>query len=770
MTAASTTLVEELAKRLRASIAAPDGLERPVAILWTDPSGQWGALKKLLLEAMPELVVLGAYDPAARTGPAIWVRCVVDRTLPVIPADRVPIVYLPKVGRQHLRAGSECPAELQPLVELMFRGTLWLQKGGHDWTVTSFLTSPQGMGFDLARDDATVDALLRALPDVATSPAAHFAGRRLEAADFDRLLTPDVTRDLLRWMGEPAAVRERMGSERWGAFRSQCQAQFAFDPEKDGAVAAGQRLGAGGPAWDEVWRRFEEAPTAYPGIADLLRRSKPGSGNLFDRARWPDENDKAEERLRRKLERTDGDLRADVLELEAEHGVRRRWIWSRIGQSPLAAVLEHLAELARITAQSIGGARQEDLAKAYMDHGWRADAAAWRALAIAPPRDEALIRNVVQMLQEPWADESARVLQKVLAAKPPPGHAGVDVVAAEEGGALLFSDGLRYDLGCILAEELERRGLRVRLRSRWAALPTVTATGKPAITPVAGNIEGGELGETFSPAWRDKGKAVDAPSLRAAIEQKGYQILGKDLGDWPAKDDVRGWLEYGEIDQLGHDVEVPVFVRQLADQVARIAERIAQLLAGGWKSVRIVTDHGWLLLPNGLPQVDLPKHLTASRWSRCAAIAGGSQVSVPTGPWHWNALQQFATGPGIACFNKSPAYAHGGISLQECLTPDLLVEPDGAVAVRASFRSVTWRNLRCFVVVDCSAPGVRVDLRLESAHGAPVVKAPKAVDGDGAASLVLTDDEHERAELVLVLLGPDEAVLAQMQTKVGMSS
>lgn len=770
MTTAATTLIDELAKRLRAMVAAPDGHERPVAILWTDPSGQWGALKKLLLEAMPELVVLGTYDPASRTGPAIWVRCMVDRTLPGIPQDRVPIVYLPKVGRQQLRAGAECPAGLQPLVELMFRGTLWLQRGGHDWTVTSFLTSTQGMGLDLARDDATVDALLRALPEVATSPVAQFAGRRLEAADFDRLLTPDVTRDLLRWMGDPAAVRERMGGERWGAFRSQCQSRFGLDPEKDCPLAAGQRLGAGGPPWDDVWRRFEEAPTAYPGLPDLLRRSKPASGNLFDRARWPDENDRAEERLRRRLERPDGDLRADVLELEAEHGARRRWIWSRLGQSPLAAVLEHLAELARITAQPIGGARLEDLAKVYTESGWRADAAAWRALAIAPARDEALIRNVVQLLLEPWADESARVLQKVLPSQPLPGCAAAEVVSAEEGGALLFSDGLRYDLGCILAEELERRGLRVRLRHRWAALPTVTATAKPAVSPVAGAIVGGELGESFAPGWRDKGKAVDAPSLRAALEQKGYQVLGKELGDWPAKDEARGWLEYGEIDQLGHDVEVPVFVRQLADQVSRIAERVAQLLAGGWKSVRIVTDHGWLLLPNGLPQVDLPKHLTASRWSRCAAIAGGSQVAVPTAPWHWNPLQQFATGPGIACFNKSPAYAHGGISLQECLTPDLLVEPDGTVAVRASFRSVTWRGLRCFVEVESSAPGVRVDLRLERAHGASVAKAPKAVDGDGAVSLVLADDEHERAELVLVLLGPDDAVLAQMQTKVGMSS
>ena len=167
------------------------------------------ALVDLLLQNVDECVVLGDYAPARRTGPAVWLRCVVDRTLdePALPDDRPPIVYLPGVARQDLRAGGECPDGLRPLVELLFRGALWRQPNGSDWTVNAFLTSRKTLGLDVAGDRATAEALLRALPEVALAPVAQLEGRRLEADDFDRMLAGDVVRDLLRWMGDPEFER-----------------------------------------------------------------------------------------------------------------------------------------------------------------------------------------------------------------------------------------------------------------------------------------------------------------------------------------------------------------------------------------------------------------------------------------------------------------------------------------------------------------------------------------------------------------------------------
>ena len=59
------------------------------------------------------------------------------------------------------------------------------------------------------------------------------------------------------------------------------------------------------------------------------------------------------------------------------------------------------------------------------------------------------------------------------------------------------------------------------------------------------------------------------------------------------------------------------------------------------------------------------------------------------------------------------------------------------------------------------------DLRLARPTGESVVAAAKPVDAGGAVSLVLADDEHEAAALVLVLLDETGRVLAQRPVRVG---
>ncbi|MCC6783444.1 MAG: BREX-1 system phosphatase PglZ type B, partial [Planctomycetes bacterium] len=446
----------------------------------------------------------------------------------------------------------------------------------------------------------------------------------------------------------------------------------------------------------------------------------------------------------------------------------RSWVWARLGLSPFAIALESLAVVAAIARRPLSGATIDEIADGYAKHGWRADAAAWQTLAGVPLQHETTLREVVQQLAEPWLEETAIRFQELFERGPSIAGAHREAVDAAEGGCLVFVDGLRYELGCLLAERLEGRGCRVAIARRWAALPTVTATGKPAVTPVVAEVSGTKLGEDFAPRLRG-GKAIDAASLRAAIESKGYQILGAETGDWPLAATARGFLEAGDIDSLGHERqgELPA---QLWGQIQRLEERIVRLLDAGWTSVRVVTDHGWLFLPEGLPTAELPRHLTLRRWARCAVISGDSQVEVPRVAWHWNPNECAATAPGSACFNGSLCYAHGGLSIQECLTPDLLVTRSGARTLRASIKSLTWRGMRCLVVAESSGGEVRADLRLSTASGASVVKAPKMLDADGATSLVVADDRHESAPLMLVLLAPDHSVIAQQATKVGASS
>ena len=769
------TVIDRLIASLREKNARLDGQTRPAAILWTDPRCEWRSLVDLFLQNVEEYLVLGDYNPERRTGPAIWLRCVVDRTIdePRLPDDRPPIIYLPGVARQQLRAGEECPDWLKPMVELLFRGALWHHPNGGDWTVNAFLTSRKTLDLDVAGDRATADALLRALQDVALTPVVQFADRHLATDDFDRMLAGDVVRDLLRWMGDPDGARARLGANGWDAFCNRCREELGFDPAKEADVVAGERMAEGTGAWAAVWERFIEAPGSYGDIAGLLRRSKPSGGLRFDRDRWPDLNEEDEDTVRRALARlptlAHGKACEAVMDLEREHGERRRWVWARMGLAPMAEVLKPLSSLATAARRVLGGTTPDDVADAYLERGWQADLAGWQAVAVAPTADEECVSAAVRHLIEAWLDGSARAFQAALERVPLPGSGGQRPVDAGDDVCIVFTDGLRFDLARRLEERLDGRGLRAEERRRWAALPTVTATAKPAVTPVAEQIDGDLLGQTFGARLKEGGKPADAQNLRAAIAARSYQILGGGDSDAPRSHPAHGWLETGEFDTLGHQRGADL-ARHLDGEIERLADRIAGLLDAGWMAVRVVTDHGWLLLPGGLPKVDLPKHLTESRWARCAVIAGAAPPDVIRAPWHWNGAQWFATAPGIACFNRSEEYTHGGLSIQECLIPDLVVTRTGEAAVAGCIRSVTWRGLRCFVEADVRGGPVHADLRLGRPAGDSVAATPKPVDTEGAVSLVLADDEHEAAALVLLLLDETGRVLAQQATRVGVDT
>jgi len=774
---AASSLLEKLEQVITSAAHHQHGVEEaPSAVLWTDGEAQWQPLLAVLRRRMPQLLTLGAFDPAIQQGPAIWIRAVLAGELvgPVLPKDTTPIVYLPGVSRHELRAGEKCPILLQPLVELQFSGAVWTQRNGKDWTVEAFLLSEDGLGLDLARDTRTRQSMMAALARLAETPLSYLVGKRLDADHFDRLMVGDQPRDLLTWMSDPATAKSEWEAGRWQAFRSQSKRDYGFDPESEGELVAGERMGLRKEkSWRALWERYCESPGLYPGIPDLLTRAKPSGLLVFDGDAWPDENEKAESALRSTLAGL-GSVPADVarkrvLAAESEHAPRRDWVWARLGRSPLAKALEPLAVLARGTSSHVGGESPQELASAYVETGHRVDLAVLDALAsVRSAVDERAVQEAVRAMYLAWADASAKLLQELLARQPIEASPVDNLVEATPGGCLLFADGLRFDLATRLAAQCEQRGLLVTSAHRWAALPTVTATAKPAVSPIAGSLAGGDLPDDFAPSLREDGAALNIDRFRRALSHLGYQILGSDEPVGPRDPKDRAWCEFGQIDERGHDLGIDL-VRQLPDELDRMTERIAALLDAGWRSVRVVTDHGWLLAPGGLPKHELPSYLVASRWSRCATIKGASKVNVPRFGWSWNRRSEFATPPGIACFSSGKDYAHGGVSLQECLIPDLMIQARREKPVsRVRITRVQWQRLRCKVETEHGSPEFTGDIRTKPADATSSVAASaRPLGSDGRVDLLVQDPDQEGASAVVVIFDEGGRVIAKEPTIVG---
>ena len=302
-----STLAEQLLATLKSNahaFAAGDQVA-PCVVLWPDPDRLWEHVIPELQVMLPELYALGEYSSDKRTGPALWLRCIEARVVDGAPlAGTTPIFYLPGISRERLRAAEECPAELAALVELQYRGMVWLHVNGKEWTPYAYLVSKHGgLGLDVAKDQSTLDALAGALPSLMAEALSQLQGRRLDSDFFNGLLAPDATGLLLRWLSNTEAFKQKKSEAEWKAFCQQCKTDFAFDPVKEGPLKAAKLLAERGNHWSKAWQRFAEAPANYPGVAEWLRRAAPKDPGMFDSAEvWPDVNDSEERKLRQALE------------------------------------------------------------------------------------------------------------------------------------------------------------------------------------------------------------------------------------------------------------------------------------------------------------------------------------------------------------------------------------------------------------------------------------------------------------------------------------
>jgi hypothetical protein len=744
-----TTPLEALAVALRDCRKFASGVEAPPeAILWCDPGSEFLSIVPALRARLPNLLTFGAYEPASHTGPALWLRAAAGRHVAGIDwaVDEPAIIYLPGHGREILRGAEDCPADFAPLVWLGVAGSFFGQsKQARDWTLRGFLAA-QGspVGLDIPEDKATREALGRAAPRLFAEPVESLKGRRLDAAALDALLVPDPVADVLRWMdGKLTADAD---PQRFAAFASLAAKQLGFDPRKRSPQDAAARLAKREKAWAKVWDRFEEGNGAYEGVVKLLRLEEPQS--LFERGEaYPILIERGEHELRQALlalaSATPENAAATLADLEERHGWRRETIWARRGEARLAQALEHLAAAAQAVALPAHDAQA--LAEAYLADGWQADWAAMRALDIARTGEHReAVTAALRAVYLPWLDAGAVALQQLasdgevrfaLPSKPPP---------LRTRSALLFVDGLRMDLAQQLAALLRARGAAVEVSCAWSGFPTVTATCKGLASPAAGVLASVSATDLI-PFYQ--GKPAQKPVLLKAIEAAGWSTAETLLSDAPL------WREIGRFDERGHVLGADL-ATQAHDLLVEVTDITLRLARQG-RRVRIVTDHGWLLMPGGLPQAQLVAGLAVAggKGHRVATLKEGAPTTYPRLPWSWDKGVLLATATGARAFYAGVEYAHGGVSPQECVLPvlDIVAEPTAAPVVIKP----TWQRLRLKVEVQGGA-GLMFDVRLgEDISGDSILpKGARPLDDLGQVG-VLIPDEYQGKQVCLVVHPPN---------------
>lgn len=749
-----TVLVSLVAALRTAAEFNKHELVAPRVILWPDTERLWASCIEAVRGSLPALWTLGDYAPETATGPAAWLRHRLDTHV----GDQTPVIYLPGIGRGAFRSADQCPKEATHLFALQFQGQFWSQKNGKDWTPAAFLANAEGgLGLDVAGDQDTRKAIQECLRALVRVEVARLREHRLEAADFRALVTTDPPRTLLRWMGAPDQVKAELGTAEWGTFCAVCRTMYGFEPAGDGPLAAAEKLAQGKGAWPTVWQRYKEAPRSYPGVKELLHAMYPL--NLFDqqveyRPRW---NQQAEERLEEGLlglaEATPKDALAAVQMLAAEHAHRAGWVWAVLGDSPLARAIVHLRDVADVVQAGGSPSTWEGLADYYRSTAWKADYAVLRALAEA--RSAAATKAVtvaVRAVYLPWLERLATLTQSLMASYPTRGPSACRALAVEAGTVHVFADGLRFDLARALEERIAEAGASIttELRCDWSALPTVTATAKPAFQPLAARLGGPLTGTGFQSKELATGKDLVQARFKQLVAELGMPFLESSDVGLPIG---CAWTEHGSVDTYGHEQGAKLAWR-IEEELSGLHQRITDLLRAGWTKVNVVTDHGWLMVPGGLPKIDLPLHLTASRWSRCAMPEPGAKHGYPVTSWFWDPAEAVVLAPGVACFVAGKEYAHGGVTMQEALVPCLTVtakqDREATVVVLKEHR---WVGLRLQVVFD-GAAGLTVDLRGKVADPTTTVAAnPATIAPDGLkTSLLVPDDDRLGTTAHLVVI------------------
>ena len=745
---------------------------KPEVILWPDPENQWTEVISVLQEALSQLLIYGSYNPAKKQGPAIWMKCMIAKALPEAnwDADAIPIIYLPGVAKSDLRNVENAVFNFQPLLEYQYTGTLFIQENGREWSILAFVENPiNGLGIKVAKDNATKDALKKTLPSIFQDREV-LANKSIIDADYlNNQLFPDIIPSILKWMCKGDPFLKAMDAGKQEVFINLCKSQYEFEPDHKNIKAIAEKLGAQKNSWKYVWQLYATAPHKYPEIEALLRLAKPadlGSGMFaLPEESWPQVNEQKEEVLAQALTKVAKQDAAKALtslrELEKEHGARRNWVWFELGKSPLTDSLQYLVQMAAKSQEAYSTVSIDSIQNYYTTQGFNIDQHMRKALAaVKTEKDKEIVKSMIQLFYQPWIENMTYKFQKLVAQDS--GIFTEQTATQETETYVLFVDAFRYELAEEFAKRLEKQKLKVSLQASWSAIPSLTPTSKPNVSPIATTVSTQSTITEFRPQLQN-GKDLQTQAFRDALKAAEFKLVthANDI-----QTEGKHWQEIGDIDTKGHEEQADM-VKRIDELFDQVQEALDVAFERGIKRFKIVTDHGWLLLPGGLPKTPLNAGLTETRWGRCALIKEGAGTNLLHLPWRWNPSIFIAYAPGISFFKANEEYAHGGISVHECLVPTMMVENPNVQNILADIKVVKWVNLKCTINTSDVPDGYCVDIRTKynDAKTSIVLSKNKTLQGNTVTLMV--DDAAEHQAATIVLMDENERILDKKPTTVG---
>lgn len=734
-------------------------------LLFFDPEQEWQAIIPLIRKYWPGKVFqLGAYKPELYQGPALWIKSFANTQ-----DGNVPIIYLPGIDYLTLYK-SEAKANhnytqsqyVAPLKEYLYTGAFFAAPQLYCWSVPAFLKDKKnGLGLHLSNSKDTEKAAISALPTLWDLKKEDLPAI-IKASDLHDLQFRNMAQLLLNWLSDPEGTIENFSKNELADFKDICQNRFGFTPDTNATLRAAELLGRQQAEWKSVWAMFAQNPRKYPTLTELLKKAMPPAAGSVPQETWPQVNEQQEKKLASIIGQLSGvSIRQALDQLQKanlEHQPRTQWVWAELGLAPLACSLVIAIELIGKLETAVSGYDLETASNFYLTQGVQIDHLAGNLWAHCQEHSYAseAITKLLKSFYQPWLEKCALKFQELTGKD----YSSFYQAPTLQSSTVFFVDALRYDWAIELMQILQKKGFQVTLSHHFSALPSLTPTAKPHVSPLTEKISMDSTADEFYPQLVNSGKMLNTSNFRNALAETGFKFF---LQPSVPEVGLKSWYETGRIDEEGHHngTALPARKKEILNWIAM---RIVELSEKGHYDIEIVTDHGWLWLPSELPKTEQARNLSIDLWGRVALLKDGVKSSFTEAPWRWNKSTFMVYAPGISVFKNGVTYSHGGISQQECIVPRLLVKAN-IKAADLHIVDVKWNNLVCTIKVSQTNQDYKVDIRTNGLDAGTSV-AEKLSNLKRSPATVIVKEESIGELVEVVIIASDGSVIDRHATEV----